>query len=125
MSTFVRTFQFHMPVFVWIFLIGIIVCFLLGYFQTEKRLYRTRDGRKGTEYFKRYGDDTILCVSAAFGLAAVITCLKYSITLPSFWLFKLVLFGVVIVAIVFSVLLLWGIAETAVILSLARNDIKK
>ena len=98
-----------LPVFVKVFLVGAVVCFVMGYCQVEKIYYR---GTKA-EFCRQYGDEPILIMSAGFGLATVITFLKYSVTMPNFLVWKMLIFALTIIGVIVMFVLFWGISFTA------------
>lgn len=116
------TLNIHLPGCLWVLIIGVVISFLLGYFQTERVVCRTRDGRTKVVSHQRYAVDFPLCASACFGLAFVITFLRYSMTIPELWLWRLVLYALAIGGIVVMTLIFWAVAEVAMILS---HDNKK
>ena len=105
--------SFHLPVFIWLTLLGSVVCFLLGYFQKEKVVVLSKTGQKSVRYHYRYDNDFVVCVAAAFGLAVVITFLRYTMVIPRFFILRVLLFVAAIFAIAVVVFVLWGIALKA------------
>lgn len=102
------------PVFVWVAIIGIAVCIVLGLCHSAG----SDDGRPDV-----YGEiASSLIVSAGFGIMTVITCLIYSMTIPNFWLWRVGLFLLSAIAIVLLTTLFWGIAYTASLLSMNNGE---
>lgn len=107
-----------LPVFVKVFLVGAVVCFMLGYCQVEKVYYK---GAKA-EFRRQYGDEPILIMSAGFGLATVVTFLRYSATMPGFLVLKLVIFVLVIIGVVVMFMLFWGVSFVASVISMNVSE---
>lgn len=87
---------FTVPVFVIVFLVGLGVCFALGCLQAESVDYRGSKMRRSAQFI-----DSVLVIAAGFGLGTVVTFLRYSVTLPSFPLWKIGVFGLAILATAF------------------------
>lgn len=102
------------PVFVWVAIVGIVVCIVAG------ACYGAgNDGERSDTTGEVLAS---LIVSAGFGIMTVITCLKHSVTIPNFWLWKFGLFVLAPIAIILLTMLFWGIAYTASLLSMNNGE---
>ena len=108
-----RNFDLDWPVFIWMAVIGLIVCFAFGFGHSVKS--------KG-EQSDTYGYVIAsLIVSAGFGVGTVMTCLRYSVTIPNFFLWKIGLFILSVAAMFLLSMLFWGVIYTTSLLSLSND----
>lgn len=97
-------FNLDWPVFVWVAIVGVIVCIVLGACRGTNKGSKRSD--TNSEVFAS------LIVSGGFGIMTVITCLKYSMVMPSFWLWKSGLFALAVIAMILLTILFWGLTNT-------------
>ena len=99
------------PSFVWIGLVGMVVCFLMGYLVVPSTLEEKKDFHKDARV--KHDFDVVLWTAIGLAFMTVMVFLKYSMTMPDSLFLKLLILPLVIAGTIGLTILFWGISAIA------------
>ena len=104
--------SFNLPAFVWMFVIGTVACFAWGF-------CLNMGGKDEAELNICNEALASAVISAAFGVGTVIACLRFSVTIPQSFFWKIGLFALSVIAMVLLTLFFCGVSSSAGLLAVS------
>lgn len=112
------------PPFVWVGLIGMVVCFFVGYLSLPS-IMEHRDSGSYPTFQIAHDLDVVLWTALGLAFVTVVTCFKYSVVMPESFFLRLLVFPLIILGTVVLMFLFWGVSVFAANVYLSTHHIPK
>ena len=100
-----------------ILVVGVVLEFLVGFCRLGTAEKMVRNGGKRLVLYQKYNSDLPCMVALGSGVLAVLSFAKYCIEVPNWFLAKLVLFAIIILAALAASAIFYGISMIAMIIA--------